>query len=103
MFPQVETIFLLSCYHTELNFNSSSFISIPIEAVPHWVTAQTPNATTQMKNATTSNKPTTKMVVNMSDHTIKVINMINNQTISVKNFTMEKDETPNLTNNTSPR
>src|SRR6476620_3232021 len=64
-------------------------------------TAQAPNATTPMKNATSPNKPTTKMVVNMSDHTIKVINMTNNQTISVKNFTMENgNNTANLINNT---
>lgn len=53
--------------------------------IADWAGAQNENTTSQ--NATTPQKSTTKMVVNMSDHTIKIVNMTSNEIISVRNFT----------------
>jgi hypothetical protein len=77
-----------------------AFEILELHVVSEWiimkVSAQT-NATAQLnKNI--------KMVVNWTDHTVRIVNLSNNETISIRNFTFSPGGPENATGNiTSPQ
>lgn len=64
-----------------------ALVIMPVVALAQNVTSQNASQNTTSQNITSPQKPGTKAIINWSDHTVRIINMTTNETISVRNFT----------------
>ena len=69
--------------------------------VSEWIITEALAQNTTYQNATTQQMKSIKMVVNWTDHTVKIVNLTNNETISIRNFTFSPDSQENSTGNIS--